>query len=142
MYNFIPQEALRLYPPTKRIYRAVPGEDCPAAADIEGLHHDYRIWGPDVMEFCPGRFLSLRNLTTEQKNAYMPFGSAPHMCPAGHGFGERIVASMVTVLLRSLGTRKTGVGIRFYDEHLDGVLKAPLPTGRVDMERWAIQLAS
>ncbi|KAK2028965.1 hypothetical protein LX32DRAFT_719483 [Colletotrichum zoysiae] len=127
-------EALRLYPPTKRIYRAsTAGEE---AADVESLHHDERIWGPDALEFRPGRFAAL---TQDQKNAYMPFGADKNVCPAVNGFGGKMIASLVVVLIKRLGTSGDGARIWFGDTKLDTDTRAPLPTGRNDMWEWVIR---
>ncbi|KAK1992796.1 hypothetical protein LX36DRAFT_662091 [Colletotrichum falcatum] len=129
------QEALRLYPPTKRIYRASASRT--AAADVESMHHDERIWGPDALEFRPGRSGAL---TRRQKDAYMPFGVGKNACPAANGFGRRMVASLVVVLVTRLGTRSSGARIRFGDDELDVFDGTPLPTGRDDMGAWVISL--
>ncbi|KAK2051970.1 hypothetical protein LY76DRAFT_672915 [Colletotrichum caudatum] len=126
-------EALRLYPPTKRIYRVSAVLE--AAADVESLHHDERIWGPDALEFRPGRFATL---TQDQMNAYMPFGADKNVCPAINGFGRRMIASLVVALIKRLGTRGDGARIRFGDNKLDTDMGAPLPTGRSDMSEWVI----
>ncbi|KAK7956435.1 uncharacterized protein PG986_005657 [Apiospora aurea] len=51
----ISKEALRLYPPTKRIHRAVipthKAEPVVIAADIESLHRDTFIWGHNAHDF-------------------------------------------------------------------------------------------
>lgn len=129
------QEALRLYPPTKRIYRAA---DAPrVAADVESLHHDERIWGPDALEFRPGRFTAL---TQDQCDAYMPFGVGKNACPAANGFGRRMIASLVAVLFNRLGSSESGARVWFGNDGLEGDARAPLPTGRGDMERWVVGL--
>ncbi|PYH81365.1 hypothetical protein BO82DRAFT_432702 [Aspergillus uvarum CBS 121591] len=74
-------EGLRLYPPTKRIYRAFEWEENGArnsdtfAADVEACH------------------------LAGGKQAYLPFGGAPFECPAKAVFGPRIIALFVGVLV-------------------------------------------
>ena len=81
-----PQEALRLYPPTKRIHRATSSalhtaSSTPTpiivAADIESLHRDSFIWGHNAHDFFLPR--KSQGLIQHQKGAYMPFGLAPHL---------------------------------------------------------------
>ncbi|KAF6806510.1 hypothetical protein CSOJ01_08792 [Colletotrichum sojae] len=129
------REALRLYPSAKRIYRA--SDTLKVAADVESLHHDERIWGPDALEFRPSRFAAL---TQDQSDAYMSFGVGKNTCPAANGFGNRAIASLVVVLLSRLGSRESGARVCFEASGLDRDLKAPLPTGRSDMERWVVSL--
>ena len=139
------QEALRLYPPTKRIYRATPSELHTAtstptpiivAADIESLHRDRFIWGHNAHDFFLPRMS--QGLTQHQKDAYMPFGLAPHLCPASNKFGERMVAMLIGTLFDGLGTSGTGTTIEYGDGQLDGDRHASLPTGREDAEGWHI----
>ncbi|EEQ27287.1 hypothetical protein McanCB56680_005958 [Microsporum canis] len=93
-------EALRLYPPTRRVYRHVrnPGTDKPIlyAADIEACHRNAIVWGPDALNFYPGRWESLNN---SQKASFMPFGAEPFLCPAKPVFGPRMIALLVGALL-------------------------------------------
>ncbi|GJD03425.1 cytochrome P450 [Colletotrichum higginsianum] len=131
------REALRLYPPTKRIYQAsLTAEE---TADVESMHHDKRIWGPDALEFRPSRF---DKLTRDQEHAYMPFGVGKNACPAENGFGRKMVSFLVVVLVTRLGTRASGAGVRLGDDHLDVDVRAPLPTGRNDAEKWVVSLGS
>ncbi|KAK8092257.1 uncharacterized protein PG998_015089 [Apiospora kogelbergensis] len=141
----ISKEALRLYPPTKRIYRATPSELHTAtstptpiivAADIESLHRDRFIWGHNAHDFFLPRMS--QGLTQHQKDAYMPFGLAPHLCPASNKFGERMVAMLIGTLFDGLGTSGTGTTIEYGDGQLDGDRHASLPTGREDAEGWHI----
>ncbi|GLA86434.1 hypothetical protein AtubIFM56815_010699 [Aspergillus tubingensis] len=99
-------EALRLYPPTRRIRRTFRFEDGrngavdeTFAADIEACHLDKSIWGKDVLEYKPSRFATL---TEEQKEAYMPFGISPFLCPAKPVFGPRMVGMVVGILFLAL----------------------------------------
>ncbi|KAI1138084.1 hypothetical protein F5Y05DRAFT_50583 [Hypoxylon sp. FL0543] len=138
------KEGLRLYPPTKRIRRAVPGDtssspDDPdiVAADIEKCHRDTRIWGHNAERFCPYRF---NYLTDAMKEAYMPFGAGKHQCPTASKFGYRAILIMVVVLARRLGTRDSGSTMQFNDARLDEDLGELLPSGRMDMESWELEV--
>ncbi|PWY78916.1 cytochrome P450 [Aspergillus eucalypticola CBS 122712] len=99
-------EALRLYPPTRRIRRTFRFKDGKNgavdeifAADIEACHLDKSIWGTDALEYKPSRFATL---TWEQKEAYMPFGISPFLCPAKPVFGPRMIGMVVGVLFLAL----------------------------------------
>ncbi|KAK2758922.1 hypothetical protein CKAH01_16750 [Colletotrichum kahawae] len=128
------EEALRLYPPIKRIYReSAVGV---VAADIESMHHDFRIWGDDALNFRPSRF---SKLTQDQKDAYMPFGVGRNVCPAINGFGRKIISSLVVVLVTRLGMRASGAQVWFSDDKLDQDSTAPLPTGRNDAVKWVVR---
>ncbi|KAK8080308.1 hypothetical protein PG997_008126 [Apiospora hydei] len=134
------QEALRLYPPTKRIHRAIlpthTAKPVVIAADIESLHRDTFIWGHNAHDFFLPRMG--QGLTQTQKDAYMPFGLAPHLCPASNKFGERMIAMLLGVLFSGLGSKGTGTAIEYGDVMLDGDICAPLPTGREDAESWHV----
>ncbi|KXH27190.1 hypothetical protein CSAL01_13651, partial [Colletotrichum salicis] len=127
------QEALRLYPPTKRIYRA--SAVGAVGADVESMHHDFRIWGHDALNFRPSRF---SKLTQDQKDAYMPFGVGRNVCTAINGFGRKMISSLVVVLLTRLGTRTSGARVWFRDDKFDQDSTAPLPTGRDDAVKWIV----
>ncbi|KAI6377132.1 hypothetical protein MCOR25_002629 [Pyricularia grisea] len=117
------QEGLRLYPSTKRVYRAVNvSSDTDQSrcghtigGDIEAVHLDPNSWGPDVRQFRPKRFI---NLTSLQKVAYLPFGTKPHRCPAYAGFGERLIALLVAALCTRFHPSMASVQLR--DASLDG----------------------
>ncbi|KAJ9273299.1 hypothetical protein DTO212C5_373 [Paecilomyces variotii] len=95
----IVNEALRLYPPTRHIYRAFqfdPGDRQNEIADIESLHIDPDIWGADALKFDPERWNKLSDL---QRKAFMPFGGEPFRCPAKLAFGPRVIALVAGVVL-------------------------------------------
>lgn len=93
-------EALRLYPPTKRVYRTFQYRTCPelvtVAADIEHVHRNPKLWGPDSTMYVPGRWASEpQNLS----KIFLPFGGKPMVCPAKGGFGPMIIAMLLAVLV-------------------------------------------
>ena len=97
--EFLVSEALRLYPPTRRIHRRFRwrGEtEIDIAADIEASHTAMDIWGQDVTVFNPGRW---GYLSEEQRNAYLPFGSRPYLCPASLVFGPWMIGLLVGALI-------------------------------------------
>lgn len=116
----IVMEALRLYPPTRRIYRAywwddppvsdksgtVCGADVPSrmppktvAADIEACHLRTDIWGSNAANFDPARWITI---TRGQIHAFMPFGYGVCECPAKAVFGPWMIAILVGALLSAL----------------------------------------
>lgn len=116
----IVMEALRLYPPTRRIYRGHGWDDAPVsygpgqfcdvdapsrtssktiAADIEACHLRTDIWGPDAAKFDPGRWM---NITPAQRCAFLPFGYGVCECPAKSVFGPWMIAILVGALLSAL----------------------------------------
>ncbi|KAH8888099.1 hypothetical protein GQ53DRAFT_872331 [Thozetella sp. PMI_491] len=133
----VAKEGLRLYPSTKRVYRtdSTSFRELNVAADVEWCHRSDEIWGPDSLSFRPDRF---DHLSALQKNSYFPFGLQPHVCPAVGGFGERLITMLVAALGQELS--HTVGSIRFNDADLDGRAQLPLPTGRGDMEKWALFL--
>lgn len=89
--EMISAETLRLYPPTRRIYRdfqAADGEIRHLAADVEGCHRNTAVWGQDALKFRPERWLnsgddeSALEFNIIAAGNFMPFGDQPFMCPA------------------------------------------------------------
>ncbi|KAA8647236.1 hypothetical protein EYZ11_004730 [Aspergillus tanneri] len=102
--EYLVKEALRLYPPTRRIHRAFQTDNSIRrryfAADIEGCHLDKVIWGSDALRFNPARWAKL---TIFQEMAYMPFGGKPFECPAKQFFGPMAIGLLVGSVLSELG---------------------------------------
>ncbi|KAI0548906.1 cytochrome P450 [Xylaria curta] len=154
----IAKEGLRLYPPTKRIYRAVSTTDDEGGvivADVEACHRDQQVWGADALQFKPTRFhswfgedatkkagqitRSSVNTKEQEKLSYFPFGVGKHICPAAAGFGEKMITLLVVELTRRFGTRQTGLEIHFGDIEIQHRVCTPLPSGRDDMENWVLE---
>lgn len=111
--QFLAKEALRLYPPTRRIYRTFQlSSSSPAlvevAADIERLHRDPTIWGADSKMYVPSRWAT--SSSASEAAAYLPFGGRTMICPASRGFGPRMIATLVGVLVGCLGTGEWKLG--------------------------------
>ncbi|KAI0140421.1 cytochrome P450 [Xylariaceae sp. FL1272] len=163
--RMIAKEGLRLYPPTKRIYRLASvvknDESKILAADVEACHRDVEIWGPDGHEFRPARFSRWSdgpspNIALEGKLsnsyaadispselrqlAYMPFSIGKHQCPAANGFGERMITLLVVKLIKRFGTRETSLKIHLGNTKLESNPMEPLPSGRTDLEGWVLEL--
>jgi len=100
-------EAMRLYPPSKRIARSVSRINAFASffqwftgkhispsfsslmsslhkecADIESVLHDSDIWGPDALQFDPTRFHPTRLQPRQEKIKMLPFGCGRYRCIA------------------------------------------------------------
>lgn len=104
--SHIVNEALRLYPPTKRVYRQIqtePGNKPDVVAvDIESIHHDPKIWGPDATTFRPSRWRK-EEMNGDIMSAFFPFGMKPLVCPARKVFGPRMIGLFVASLSLTLG---------------------------------------
>ena len=98
--SMIIAETLRLYPPTRRIYRQITRgfaiEPEVVAADIEYLHRDSRFWGDDSLCFNPSRW---KEISRKSRDAYMPFGSRPFICPAERQFAPWVIGILVAALV-------------------------------------------
>lgn len=103
--SHIVNEALRLYPPTKRVYRHIQTESKVKpdviAVDIESIHHDTKIWGTDATTFRPSRWRK-GEMNGSMMSAFFPFGMKPLVCPAKKVFGPRIIGLFVASLSRTL----------------------------------------
>ncbi|KAL8966078.1 MAG: hypothetical protein Q9183_003530 [Haloplaca sp. 2 TL-2023] len=92
-------EALRLYPPTRRIYRQykIPSKSQAEliAADIEACHRLPEIWGDESHKYQPLRW---HTDASSMKKAFMPFGGKPSLCPAQANFGPLMIGVLVAAL--------------------------------------------
>ena len=93
------KEILRLYPPTKNIYRShrMTGED--VQISIKQIHYDENVWGMDARSFRPDRFKD--KLTDEQNKCYLPFSIS---CPARHGFAYAFAGAIIAEILQHCPT--------------------------------------
>ncbi|KAG9682618.1 hypothetical protein KCU95_g14153, partial [Aureobasidium melanogenum] len=103
----IAQEALRLYPPTRRIYRehrSADGQKTTVSADIEAMQRDPSIWHNQPNIFNPERWIGIED---GHAKGYMPFGVSPFNCPAKRWknvpmpFGLSMIALLVAALLET-----------------------------------------
>lgn len=128
--RFIVDETLRLYPPTRRIYRHKSETGINpelVAADIEYLHRDPSIWGEDALFFKPSRW---RETSESQREAFLPFGSKPFTCPAKGDAGPRMIAVLVSALLEVFNDGWECKGT-YYEDSIDGDRAgSPLKLGR------------
>ncbi|KAI4761779.1 hypothetical protein E4T52_05988 [Aureobasidium sp. EXF-3400] len=107
----IAKEALRLYPPTRRIYREYRSDDgqkTNVSANIEAMQRDSSIWQDRPLVFVPERWIGLEE---GHDSGYMPFGASPFNCPAKRyknvpmPFGPSMVALLVGVLVEATNLR-------------------------------------
>ncbi|KAL9580935.1 MAG: hypothetical protein Q9212_004196 [Teloschistes hypoglaucus] len=140
--EFLVKEALRLYPPTRRIYRQMhmPSKDEGevVAADIEACQRLQSIWGDESHRYQPARW---NTVTATMEKAYMPFGGSPYKCPASTNFGPRMIGILVAAFVSKL--RVSGWQLVFQDESgiRSGVLddEMKLETDRAEGPSWIIQ---
>ncbi|KAF1920094.1 hypothetical protein BDU57DRAFT_543870 [Ampelomyces quisqualis] len=117
------KEALRLYPPTRRVHRLF--DDKEVKADIESCHRQEILCGHDPDVFRPERWQTLcsearqawydkqggtqkelkeKLRSEEEKLGYMPFA---YFCAADHPntkeFASKMIALLVAVLCKGLG---------------------------------------
>jgi hypothetical protein len=108
--EFLVKEALRLYPPTRRIRRAFqfPGSDPNnrisniARANVEACHLSKEVWGPDALEYKPARWSKTSSV---QRQSFLAFGGPPFLCPASHAFGPMVIGLLVGVMLDVFGNK-------------------------------------
>lgn len=97
--SFLVDEALRLYPPTRRLYRTFQfgpnSEKTTVSADVEACQRNPDIWGPRSFEFFPQRW---ENVSEEARKTFSPFGGKTFTCPAKQEFGPRVIGVLVAAL--------------------------------------------
>lgn len=97
--SFLVDEALRLYPPTRRLYRMFQlgpnSETMTVSADVEACQRKPDIWGPRSFEFFPQRW---ENISEEARKTFTPFGGKTFTCPAKQEFGPRVIGVLVAAL--------------------------------------------
>lgn len=82
------------------------------------VHHSTEIWGDDAEEYRPERW---ENVTTRQKNAFIPFSHGPRSCVG------RNVAEMEMKLIAATWVRRYAVTLRQGEmETREGFLRKPL----------------
>ncbi|UJR26117.1 hypothetical protein I4U23_007463 [Adineta vaga] len=89
------KETLRLYPPTKNIYRTNIQTGEQVCINILHIHRNETIWGSDALQFRSERFE--KELNEEQKMHYLPFSIS---CPARHKFAYTFAGVIVAQILK------------------------------------------
>ncbi|KAF2799284.1 hypothetical protein K505DRAFT_294959 [Melanomma pulvis-pyrius CBS 109.77] len=144
--NDIVKEALRLYPPTRRVYRRFTEDGEDVKADIEFCHRSNAqdAFGPDPLCFRPERWLKIRaHLGAEKtdtdvkivegERGFMPFAV---VCPAGQSstqaFGLKMIALLAGVLCEGLDKFNEWV---LEDQKPYQDLTKPLPSDRAAFDK-------
>ncbi|CAF0778321.1 unnamed protein product [Adineta ricciae] len=96
LLEWVLKETLRLYPPTKNIYRTNVQTDEQVCISVLDIHRNKTVWGADALNFRPQRFQ--RELTDEQKRCYLPFSIS---CPARHKFAYTFAGALVSQILNN-----------------------------------------
>jgi cytochrome P450 len=108
----IVNEALRLYPPTRRIHRELNNEM--VKINVEWLHRDPVSWGRGAEEFKPERWVGVLLKGVDGKMAFTPFGLGEFSCPAKK-FAPMVIGILVGALMVGVGE-----GWEVVDEKLSG----------------------
>jgi len=105
--KFIVNEALRLYPSTKSVYRELKteGNETPelVVADIEQCQRLPEIWGLEPERFMPARWEAF---TQETQRSLMTFGAGGFVCPAKPKYGPFMIAILVAALATNISPEK------------------------------------
>lgn len=106
-------ETLRLFPHASLLQSRMCVQQCEIGPytfkkdvgvifDTWSLHYDQEIWGSDVKQFRPDRFL---DYTTIQKRNWMAFGAGPRQC-VGMRFAMLEIKIIICSLLKKFCFRK------------------------------------
>jgi hypothetical protein len=131
----IVKEALRLYPPTRRIYRQEMVDSEMVAIDVEYLQRMEEVWGADGKSFKPERWGALQAAgDARYKRAWMPFGKGSFQCPA-RKLAPMMIGVLVGILIQSFGGGEWVLGGREWSV----LNEEPLENGREAMEGLTIR---
>ncbi|PQE23463.1 Cytochrome P450 protein [Rutstroemia sp. NJR-2017a BBW] len=134
----IVNEALRLYPPTRRIYRQESDDSEVVAIDVEYLQRMEEVWGADGKSFKPERWGVLEAAGHDKyKRAWMPFGKGNFQCPARKP-APIMIGVLVGLLIESFGSED--YLLHGQEWCVSNSNKEPLENGREAMEELVISI--
>ncbi|CAF1262960.1 unnamed protein product [Didymodactylos carnosus] len=107
------KETLRLYPPTKSIYRQNIQSGQEIRIAIDQIHRDIGVWGLDANTFNPDRFKA--DLTPDQKNYYLPFAD---ICPARHRYAYLFSTTVIGTFIQKCNNIQIHCGCLPLTEYL------------------------
>jgi cytochrome P450 len=112
------------------------------------VHQNPNIWGQDVTSFNPRRFIKSKS-DIPTSSVFLPWGMAPHMCPARQ-FASGAVMIFVALMVLRFEIEQPGGGQLKMPQLLDGILATFMPpkgdvnvriTRRPDWQgRWKLEL--
>ncbi|ODM92573.1 Farnesoate epoxidase [Orchesella cincta] len=91
-----------------------------------GIHHDPKIWGNDVNEFRPERFLSVDKTHVVRHDALIPFSVGRRSC-LGEGFAKDVIFLFVASILQKFNIKLDPTSPMVDIEPLFGVAIEPKP---------------
>jgi hypothetical protein len=136
-------EALRLYPPTRRIY--MQQERGIVAVDIEQLHRTGHFWGENPLRFDPKRW-KRESLDVVNTMEYIPFGgkvgrpATISRCPSRIRGGPKLIAVIVGAFLAVIDEDWCLLHAEKKEDEISGV--EPLRIGRHAYESLLLQRIS
>ncbi|KAI4365372.1 hypothetical protein MLD38_021361 [Melastoma candidum] len=120
------KETFRLHPPAPLLLPRIAGEEKPVGAyvipkgvqvlvNVWGMGRDQRVWGKNVGEFMPERFLGSQIDVKGRDFELLPFGAGRRICP-GMPLAIRMLHVMLGSLLRNFDWKfEDGVTIENID---------------------------
>ena len=96
------------------------------------MHADPALWGPDVKDFNPRRFL--KGATTHRPGAFRTFGGGTSLCPGRHFALIEIVSTAAMFVMRYDMKPASGTWKEPKMEGNDVVCSIAPPTSRLDVE--------
>ncbi|ODM89326.1 Cytochrome P450 1A2, partial [Orchesella cincta] len=95
-------------------------------SNLWAIHHDPKIWGDDVNEFRPERFLSDNNTRVIRHEALMPFSAGRRQC-LGEGLARDTMFLFLANILQKFCIEKEPGCSAFKVEAPTGLLVEPQP---------------
>lgn len=130
--SFLVDEALRLYPPTRRLYRTFQfgpnSEKTTVSADVEACQRQPDTWGPRSFDFFPQRWEN--DVSEEARKSFTPFGGRTFTCPAKQEFGPRVIGILVAALVEYITEENWDIEYEKTTKEEDVFSPGPLSSNR------------